>query len=234
MAGHDRFDRSRRGALTTWVPLVVTVTAAAIGAAAWVLAQHRGREDGDTPRDTPREQSPNGNASDLSDAENTDRHSRNASESEPGYRANESSEWGSRLSKMASPVGAMLDSAGRRVSAGVAAAGVAMGSALAAITEEERSRASSTEPPLSRDARAVAGNTSLPSAGTRPDSVMHDSMPHPGSGLPGGRRRTVAVVLSAEGLGHGDTSSSGGGGYVGHAVYAVCQLQLYIYLPMWF
>ena len=88
----------------------------------------------------------------------------------------------------------ILDEAGRRVTAGVAAAGAAMGSALSSIREEDKvhyedhSRWSEEADSRPQDQQGVAG----PSSNVRAQLQRHSN------------RRTVAIVVSAEAQdGHG-------------------------------
>ena len=82
----------------------------------------------------------------------------------------------------------ILDEAGRRVTAGVAAAGAAMGSALSSIREEDKvhyedhSRWSEEAGSRPQDQQGVAG----PSSNVPAQLQRH------------GNRRTVAIVVSAE------------------------------------
>lgn len=148
----------RRNVWGHWVPLVLTVTVATVGLAAWVWSQRNGEDEqdesetvghdldydnadyGDNPaycasRDNPDYKPPTFTGSDLRPGE-------------PGYDAqsqvsgiDSASGWGARMSgalrRTPSPQ-QFLEGAGKTVAAGVAAAGAAVGSALAAIREEDK------------------------------------------------------------------------------------------------
>jgi hypothetical protein len=150
---YDRYDRgpsrSRRGGWGHWVPLVITVTVATAGLAAWVWNQRKDEHDEEGYHEP-----------DL-DYENADYGDN------PAYGASRDDQppppqqpppdqptqgplppqsemdagWGSRMSgalrRTPSPQ-QFLDSTGRTVAAGVAAAGAVMGKALSSIREEDR------------------------------------------------------------------------------------------------
>ncbi|GAO17396.1 hypothetical protein UVI_02024240 [Ustilaginoidea virens] len=190
----DRYDRgsSRRGVWSHWVPLAITITVATAGLAAWVWSQ-REAEDEDADAD--------GHADghgaldhepglDYENADYGDNPPYGASERHDGGDAASASRgaaaaagdasapgWGARVSgalrRTPSPQ-QFLDSTGRTVAAGVAAAGAVMGKALASIREEDGAYADN---PWSEEADA-----------------KKDRVPAPGDT----RRKTVAIVVSAD------------------------------------
>ena len=146
----DRGSSRRRGVWNHWVPLVLTVAVATAGVAAWAWSQ---RKQGD------QEDSEEAADQDL-DYENADygeNPAYGASRGEgpggkpPAYSGTEARElgsiqkdsagWGAQMSgalrRTPSPQ-QFLDSAKKTVAAGMTAAGAAVGSALAAIREEDK------------------------------------------------------------------------------------------------
>lgn len=182
---YDRYDRgsSRRSVWTHWVPLAVTLTVATAGLAAWAWSQRRDEED-DNHAD-------HADHDPGLDYENADygASGRDRGPDNPPRRDDESygvapapsevsgAGWGARMSgalrRTPSPQ-QFFDSTGKTVAAGVAAAGAVMGKALASIREEDKAYA---ENPWSEEA----------------DAKKERSPPAPGT-----RRRTVAVVVSAD------------------------------------
>ncbi|KAG6111029.1 hypothetical protein E4U14_002609 [Claviceps sp. LM454 group G7] len=185
MSPNDR-GSSRRGVWSHWVPLAVTVTLATAGLVAWVWSQRDEENEnavdhepgldydvadyGDNPpygassRDLKApDQQPRQDAQRGDDVVYTD------PTSAPG--------WGARMSgalrRTPSPQ-QFFDSTGKTVAAGVAAAGAAMGKALASIREEDKAYG---ENPWSEEADAKKER-----APTYRDK----------------RRKTVAIVVSAD------------------------------------
>lgn len=192
MSSYDRYERQRRstyGASTRrsawghWIPLAITVTVATVGLAAWIWSE---RKDGD-------------------DDDGYDRKAydgRGEQPPPPGYRgpdlgqpsygpdSGQSAEDQSMIERMSGAIRRtpspqqIFDGASRRVVAGVAAAGAAVGGALSSIREEdkkdfedhsrwsEEAETQASEAPSQRGAEA--------------------------RGKPNGKRKAVAVVLSAE------------------------------------
>lgn len=188
----------RRGVWSHWVPLVVTVTIASAGLVAWALSQ---RKDEDHAAVQEHEQHLDYENADYGDnpaygASNRGTGPRPGqdSQSRPGHghgapprhdddaygaHADPSgSNWGARVSgalrRTPSPQ-QFLDSTGKTITAGVAAAGAVMGKALASIREDDRypddSRVWSEEADAKKDRGPVAA---------------------------GRRRKTVVVVVSAD------------------------------------
>lgn len=180
----------RRGALGYWIPLAVTVTVAAIGIGAWIWSERRDDDDegDDAAYDRPPERDgsirtapPEYGTGELRTGEAGYGTTQSQTQSQT---QEESSSYMARMSgalrRTPSPQ-QLFDSAGRAVVAGVGAAGAVVGSALASIREEDREafrdhEAWSEEERL----REVAGGASS----TREK--------------PQGRRKTVAVVVSAD------------------------------------
>ncbi|KAK3344365.1 hypothetical protein B0T25DRAFT_573313 [Lasiosphaeria hispida] len=150
---YDRYDRGssrRRGVWSHWVPLVLTVAVASAGVAAWVWSQRKDGEHEDTDAEAAAYQDLDYDNADYGDnpAYGTSRGG-GAAGAADGARdggAGESREqlstgWGAQMTgalrRTPSPQ-QMLDSAKKTVAAGVTAAGAAVGTALAAIREEDK------------------------------------------------------------------------------------------------
>ena len=208
---YDRYERqrrttsggaSRRSALGYWIPLAVTVTVATAGLVAWVWSE-RGDHDDDDYYD---------------DRKGNDRPPPEDRELGPGgvpYHPSGSGPQMQDESFMTRMSGAIrrspspqqiFDGASRRVVAGVTAAGAAMGGALSAIREEDRrdfedhsrwseeaeTRATTATAPAPPDSRAIQGTVSMGQGSS-------------GSAKEGKRRKTVAVVVSAD-IGHHESA----------------------------
>ncbi|PMB73841.1 hypothetical protein BM221_001267 [Beauveria bassiana] len=186
----------RRGVWSHWVPLVVTVTIASAGLVAWAFSQ---RKEEDHPSFDQEHEHLDYENADYGDnppygATNRDRGPRPGPDSQPrsGYGAPprhaddaygtqaeaSGSNWGARVSgalrRTPSPQ-QFFDSTGKTITAGVAAAGAAIGKTLASIREEDKypddSRVWSEEADAKKERGPVSGDR---------------------------RRRTVAVVVSAD------------------------------------
>lgn len=203
----------RRGVWSHWVPLAVTLTVATAGVAAWVWSQ---RKDGDHEDEAAAAAHPD---LDYEYADYGDNPAYGASRDEggakppqsrsadPGFAAAQptspSTGWAS-LRRTPSPQ-QFLDSARRTVAAGMTAAGVAVGSALAAIREEDQTAYADhetwSEEAESRKDRAVPGPSRSKDAAKR--------------------RKKVAIIISADNsLDDGDA-----GGFHAHAV-RICAANL--------
>jgi hypothetical protein len=197
----QRGSSRRRNVWGHWVPLALTVTVATVGLAAWVWSQRNNEEEhddsepnvqdldydnadyGDNPpygasRDDPNYKPPTFTGSDLRPGE-------------PGYGApsqvsgtDSASGWGARMSgalrRTPSPQ-QFLEGAGKTVVAGVAAAGAAVGSALAAIREEDKNAYADHET-WSEEADA---KEKRPATSSQPRD-------------PSKKRRTVVLIVSAD------------------------------------
>lgn len=184
--------RRRHGVWSHWVPLAVTVTVATVGVAAWIWSQRTAEEDededarhldydnadyGDNPPYGPSRDVPGvrgGPPSFQSDLR----------PDEVGYGTTHpadptGSTWGARMSgalrRTPSPQH-IFDRAGKTVAAGVAAAGTAVGSALAAIREEDKAAYADHE---TWSEEADAKKDKAPGSSNR-------------------KRKTVAIVISAD------------------------------------
>lgn len=193
--------RRRHGVWTHWVPLAVTVTVATVGVAAWIWSQRSSDEedeDGVTQHldyDSVNYGS-NPARGDVHDGDDGVR-SRGPpsfrSELRPdevGYGVTQATDpnapgWGARMSgalrRTPSPQ-QFLDRAGKTVAAGVTAAGTAVGSALAAIREDDKSAYADHE-------------TWSEEADAKKEEPIARSQ---ASGSSSKRRKTVAIIVSAD------------------------------------
>lgn len=211
---HDRYDRqrrqtygssTRRSALGYWVPLALTVTIATVGLAAWIWSERRdddeedydrggGHGDGQPPSPTPGDGV--GDAAEAPYARGED----------PSMMARMSG----ALRRTPSPQ-QIFDGASRKVAAGVAAAGAVVGGALSSIREEDKgdfedhsrwseeaeSRSNGADTRKQPDTRALDSSTAVAGPSRQPATAVKRSG--------GTRRKTVAIVISAESSHESDT-----------------------------
>jgi hypothetical protein len=204
----DRDRGSRRGVWSHWVPLAVTLTVATAGLAVWAWSQRKDSEEEE------HEPGLDYNDGDYNNADYGDNPPYGATRDNrppppmagpgdsqsfgvaPAQSDISAAGWGARMSgalrRTPSPQ-QFLDSTGKTVAAGVAAAGAVMGKALASIREEDKPENN----PWSEEADAKKERAPFNSAK---------------------RRKTVAVVVSA------DSASAGGSGsgFHEHAVREIC------------
>ncbi|KAL2116353.1 hypothetical protein VTJ04DRAFT_8520 [Mycothermus thermophilus] len=194
--------RRRRGVWSTWVPIAVTLTVATVGVAAWIWSQTKEDEETEQPsvyRDL-----------DYNDADDSDSSREGAdpkippayggARAAPDYTAaadSASSGWAA-LRRTPSPQ-QFFDTARRTVAAGMSAAGLAVGSALAAIREEDKTAYAdhetwSEEAEAKKD-RAVAEAVVAAAEAT---SVAPVSQSKDISKDSNKRRKKVAIVVSAD------------------------------------
>ncbi|KAL9117263.1 MAG: hypothetical protein Q9187_006203 [Circinaria calcarea] len=196
---------SRRTTLGYWVPLAITVTAATIGLAAWIWSERKDHDDEDD--DNRGDERPPPTYGQVTPGQNA--HARGA---EGSHAEDESmmARMSGALRRTPSPQ-QLFDGASRRVVAGVAAAGAAVGGALSSIREEDK-RDFEDHSRWSEEPQHGAGNTSRqaglqlrdfeasgPVTAGRPQipSIRH---------RPEDRRKAVAIVISAERKHHGHDS----------------------------
>ncbi|KAH8599498.1 hypothetical protein B0O99DRAFT_612211 [Bisporella sp. PMI_857] len=132
---YDRYERNARrnnnsrGALSYWVPLVLTVTVATVGIAAWIWSERNDDDEEDRPR---RDDGPPSYA-DVRPGEVAYGTTQHRPEESQSYMARMSG----ALRRTPSPQ-QFMEGASRSVAAGVAAAGAVVGSALSSIREEDK------------------------------------------------------------------------------------------------
>lgn len=198
-----------RTALGYWVPLAVTVTAAAIGLAAWVWSE---RGDDDDEEDNEGHKEYYGQREDNAPFKPETAHEYDPSDPRYSSRSLETDAYGRPIADDASMIsrvqGALrrspspqqiFDGASKRVAAGVAAAGAAFGGALSSIREEDRGdfedHSRWTE---EANARAIAAGAPLPAAGQPTMSGALPAGAPPASQLTSSKKRkTVAIVVSS-------------------------------------
>ncbi|KAI0154409.1 hypothetical protein GGR57DRAFT_466966 [Xylariaceae sp. FL1272] len=191
--------RRRRGVWSHWVPLVVTVTVATVGVAAWAWSQ-RSTEDEESdsaPADLDYENADYGDNPAYGANSRDARHSTTrptVTRDDVSYGVGDvhpeasgaPAGWGAQMSgalrRTPSPQ-QFLSNAGKTVAAGVAGVGAAMGSALAAIREEDKNAYADHET-WSEEAEAKKEKPSSKSSSRGQDS--------------GKRRKTVTIIISAD------------------------------------
>lgn len=238
--------QARRGNISYWLPLAFTVTAAAVGVVAWIWSTRGDEDDEDEdenrPLQPPRSEyggrNPDGSfrtgppsyAGDLRPGEasfgTTDQqpppHPPRSEESQ-GYIAQMSG----ALQRTPSPQ-QFINSASRSLAAGAAAVGGVVGSALSSIREEDKPgfddhRTWQEESVIRRNAAPSPPitTTTTPAPAPAPIELRSESAagvaPAPRAPVSNGKRKTVAIVVSAES--HDDDAASEAG-Y--HHEYAVC------------
>ncbi|ROW17186.1 hypothetical protein VPNG_01147 [Cytospora leucostoma] len=191
--------RRRNGAWSHWVPLAVTVTVATVGLAAWLWSQRSNNEDEEEGEDGTTQHldyehadygdnAPYGASGDRASARAPPSFRSELREDEIGYGTTQPDiigpGWGARVSgalrRTPSPQN-FLDRAGKTVAAGVAAAGTAVGSALAAIREEDKAAFADHE---TWSEEADAKKEKSPVSQSRESGNK--------------KRKTVAIVVSAD------------------------------------
>jgi hypothetical protein len=197
-SSYDSSRSRRRGVWSHWVPLVVTVTVATVGIAAWAWSQRQNdeEEEGPPPADLDYDNADYGDNPAYGTSKN------NASVHNPSFsraesatygvteahaEANANAGWGNQMSgalrRTPSPQ-QFLSSAGKTVAAGVGAVGAAMGTALAAIREEDKNAYKDHET-WSEEAESRKGKDKDKDKPSQPREA-------------GKRRKTVAVIVSAD------------------------------------
>ncbi|KAM0285838.1 hypothetical protein ACHAQH_001301 [Verticillium albo-atrum] len=182
----------RRGVWSHWVPLAVTITVATVGLATWVWSQRKddnqaSEQDDHTGLDYDNADYGDNPAYGASNRGITKPPTGNSSRQVQGTTSLHpdvtDETWGARMSgalrRTPSPQ-QFFEHAGKTVTAGVAAAGAAAGRALAAIREEDKGAYADHET-WSEEADARKGRQADPQ-----------------SRGPAKRRKTVAIVVSAD------------------------------------
>lgn len=175
------------------MPLAVTVTVATVGVAAWIWSQRTGDEEDEEEESRHldyenaeySDRPPYGASRDATGARGPPSFRTDPRADEVGYGTTEGGadatapSWGARMSgalrRTPSPQH-ILDRAGKTVAAGVAAAGTAVGSALAAIREDDKAAFADHE---TWSEEADAKKEKSPASNNK-------------------RRKTVAIIVSAD------------------------------------
>lgn len=220
MSSYDRYERnarpssSRRNGLTYWIPLVLTVTVATVGIAAWIWSE-RNDDDEDQPRpDRPYPPGPPGSGG-PEYGRNPDGTYRTGPPSYADVRPGEVA-YGTAPQQpyeqqgyMARMSGALrrtpspqqfIEGASRSVVAGVAAAGAVVGSALSSIREEDKNAYKDHKTwSEEAEARLPGATTPPPAGGIEMRSVSEAGVAAaPRVPVGNGKRKTVAIVVSAD------------------------------------
>ncbi|KAK4042754.1 hypothetical protein C8A01DRAFT_44250 [Parachaetomium inaequale] len=179
----------RRGVWSHWVPLAVTVTVATVGVAAWAWSLRKDEDHQDTEQPAAYQDLDYDNA-DYGDnpaygasKDGADPKAPTSGGAQPrsGDAVESSSSGWAALRRSPSPQ-QFFDSARRTVAAGVTAAGAAVGSALAAIREEDKTAYADHET-WSEEADAKQDRAAGPSQSSKDANK---------------RRKKVAIVISAD------------------------------------
>lgn len=262
---YDQYGRARRqhrGTLTYWVPLVVTVTVATVGIAAWIWSERKD-DDEDLPPGSTFNPPPGGDYRPHDDpafpqgpgyppqqypqpppgsypaqapgypsgyppvsgepyGRNPDGSIRTGPPSyadvrpgEVAYGTEEHQQPQSYIAQMSGALGGALrrtpspqqfiSGATRSVTAGVAAAGAAVGSALFSIREEDKNAYTDHKTwSEEADVRRPGAGPDAPSQGTETRSTNKTAPAAAPSSASNKRRKTVAIVISADSGHHGD------------------------------
>lgn len=207
--------RRRNGAWSHWVPLAITVTVATVGVAAWIWSQGGNNEEDEEENITQHldyehadygDNPPYGALGDGAGSRAPPSFRSDPREDEVGYGTTQADtpgpSWGSRMTgafrRTPSPQN-IIDRAGKTVAAGVAAAGTAVGSALAAIREEDKAAFADHET-WSEEADSKTEDLPLP----KPREVGNK------------KRKSVAIIVSADTQLDEDNED----GYHEHAVWS--------------
>jgi hypothetical protein len=202
---YDRYDRRQptsrnRSALGFYVPLILTVTVATAGLAAWVWSVREDSQDYSSDDD-------------LSYGEDSSHEKRRGKE--PAARDTAGLSTGVvHGERDAGDDGTLLGRAHGVTAAGWAAAGAAAGAALASIREEDKDEAYgdhsrwSEEAAIRRNVEAQSRD-SAGAVGTQTKSFAASVRKAEGSGRNDGKRRTVVLVVSAESLTDRDHEDEG-------------------------
>ena len=205
---YDRYERNARrqpaarNALSYWVPLILTVTVATVGVAAWIWSE-RSDEDEDKPRQTPGPygRNPDGSVrtgppsyADVRPGEVAYGTTQQRPEESQSYMARMSG----ALRRTPSPQ-QFMEGVSRSAVAGVATVGAVVGNALSSIREEDKNAYKDhktwSEEADTRRPGAIPG----PAPGIETRSVTEAGVAAtPRVPVANGKRKTVAIVVSAD------------------------------------
>lgn len=217
---YDRYEKrtrqsygasSRRTTFGYWVPLALTVTVATIGLAAWIWKE-RSDDDDDYDKDRKDPRPPPGSG-DVGPGNNAYAPSAQPPPHPPPHPPPQSRQveeagmvarMSGALRRTPSPQ-QIFDEASRRVVAGVTAAGAAVGGALSSIQEEDKGHYEDHSR-WSEEAAARAGMAAqgaVTGARGQPSGVVPGGAQIPFGERAVDRRKTIAIVVSAEMSQHG-------------------------------
>lgn len=230
-SSYDTQRSSRRGTLSYWIPLALTVTVATVGIVAWIWSERSDEEDelppppgGDGVYPRPNYgRNPDGSVRTGPPSYADVRPGEVAYGTAPTSRPEESQSYMARMSgalrRTPSPQ-QMFDGASRSVLGGIGAVGAVVGTALGSIMEENKD-AYKDHNAWSEEAEARAPGAS-PSAGNAPIEMRSDSTPGISSArvpVNNGKRKTVAVAVSADA--NADDLDEDSGEFHEHAVWSL-------------
>jgi hypothetical protein len=229
---YDRYERSarrpqpapsRRGTFSYWLPLAFTVTVATVGIVAWIWSERNDDEDelppppggpgdniynrpdyGRNPDGTVRTGPPS--YADVRPGEVAYGTTQDRPEEQQTYMARMSG----ALKRTPSPQ-QIYDGASRTVLGGIAAASAVVGSALSSIREEDKN-AYKDHRTWSEEAEGrAAGVSPVPPGGIEMRSASEPGVQSgPRAQVGNGKRRTVAIVVSADTSNDDDFDDEGG------------------------
>lgn len=186
-----------RSTLGYWVPLALTVTVATVGLVAWIWKERSENEELEFDRKGGGRPPPG-----YGDAGPGQQPHARGPEGQPVEDASVLARMSGALRRTPSPQ-QILDGASRRVAAGVAAAGAAVGGALSSIREEDKIDFEDHSR-WSEEAQARASRTTTVQPGPAPRGQLttEPSSRQPLTPRTGDKRKAVAVVISAETQNH--------------------------------
>jgi hypothetical protein len=229
---YDRYERtarrpqsapSRRGTFSYWLPLAFTVTVATVGIVAWIWSERNDDEDELPPP-------PGGPGDNVYNRPDYGRNPDGSVRTEPpsyadvrpgevaygttqGSRPEEQQTYMARMSgalKRTPSPQQIYDGASRTVLGGIAAAGAVVGSALGSIREEDKN-AYKDHRTWSEEAEGRAGVSPVPPGGIEMRSASEAGVqPTPRAQVGNGKRKTVAIVVSADTSNDDDFDDEGG------------------------
>ncbi|KAI9892497.1 MAG: hypothetical protein M1814_001454 [Vezdaea aestivalis] len=216
----ERSERRRGGAgagrspLGYWVPLVVSVTAASIGIAAWIWSERSDGSDDESASESnsgrpsrhkkkERDVAASAEAGFAADGSREYPDTREITRQQGGDEAGVFARMSGALRRTPSPQ-QIVDVASKKVAAGAAAAGAAVGAALTSIREEDREDyVDHSRWSQEAERRNDTGNRAQSAGIVVRESSTSRSSP-PGRHQPSVKRKTVAIILSADTAFHDD------------------------------
>lgn len=205
---HDRNVRVlRKNTLSYWLPLGLTVSAAAIGVATWIWCERKDDDNDDSPPKYQRKDSFSQSSDDhliIDKLESPEHHQNENTTSQPSPLYNQSymARMSSVLRRTPSPQ-QIFDGASRSIVDGITAAGAVVGNALGSIMEEDKN-AYKDHQTWSEEADSRAQKLTFASPSTQLPVIPKVDLGIPTPQTTRNRfnnRKTVAIVLSADNYG---------------------------------
>ncbi|RKF73006.1 putative peroxin-22-like protein [Golovinomyces cichoracearum] len=202
---HDRNVRvSRKDTLSYWLPLALTVSAAAIGVATWIWSEREDDDNDDLPPKYQRKDSFSESSEShliIDKLESPDHHQNENTTSQPSPLYNQSymARMSSVLRRTPSPQ-QLFDGASRSIVDGITAAGAVVGTALGSIMEEDKN-AYKDHQTWSEEADSRVLNLTLVRPSTQLPVISKVDLGIPTPQTTRNRfncRKTVAIVLSVD------------------------------------